>query len=904
MALAPGTRVGAYEVLAPLGAGGMGEVYRARDARLDRDVAIKVLRPEVAGDPERLARFDREARVLAALSHPNIAAVIGLEAVAGSPALVMELVEGRTLAGRIADGLLPLDEILEIARQIAEALEAAHERSIIHRDLKPANITIRPDGLVKVLDFGLAKALDPTDPAGLSDQAHSPTITSPAMTMRGVILGTAAYMSPEQAKGRLLDRRADIWACGCVLYEMLTGRRPFEGEDTAETIAAVVSKEPDWTALPASTPASIRRLLQRMLVKNPKHRLDSAAVLRLELAEAAAALKSGVTEGDASSGAGRPRRWPLPALVSASLLAAIGGSLATWSAMPRPAPSPRPPVTQFELTLPAAEPLAVSFNARDIALSPAGTHLAYTAGSQSQLTVRALDALDAAPLEGVTGARAPFFSPDGRWIGYFHQGGEMRRVALGGGRPITIARVDGTSRGAAWGADDVIVFATSNSRGLLAVPASGGTPAIVTAVSAGERGHFYPALLPDGLGLLYTVAAEGSATTHVSRRDRSGRTEVVLPDASQAEYVVGGHLAYASGGSYWAVPFSLATLRPSGAPARVLDEAMQVSTQAVNVATSASGLVAAVRPPRVDLRAIVWISRTGSERPLPMPARAYEQPRLSPSANRLAVVVREDQNSDIWTWDLTQAATQSLLRFTFEPLQDTYPVWAGNRQLIYNSMRNGFQNLYRRNVDGGGEERLTQAATNQRPLAVSGDHLVYEENTTDNAWNLMRLALDGPSAAQPLLTSRFDERNADISPDGGWMAYESNESGRTEVYVRRFPGADGEVYQVSQNGGRSPVWSPAGRELFFVNGVTMYAVAVQSGATFRHASPVRLFDAPTALFDPRQLLGGGAHRMYDVSKDGQEFVVVKSASTIDPARMRHSIVILQHWFDDAPSGVR
>jgi eukaryotic-like serine/threonine-protein kinase len=896
MSLIQGARLGPYTIGSLLGAGGMGEVYRARDGKLDRDVAIKVLRADVVGDRERLARFEREARVLAALNHPNIANVIGLEGAGGTPALVMELVDGPTLALRIDEGPLPAEEAFEIARQIAEALEAAHDRGIIHRDLKPANIKVRPDGLVKVLDFGLAKALDPFDPQGVSDQANSPTITSPAMTMGGVILGTAAYMSPEQAKGRPVDRRADLWACGCVLYEMLTGRRAFEGEDTTETIAAVVTREPDWTALPPSTPTSIRRLLQRLLVKNPRQRIDSAAVVRLELAEATSALKSSTTERNPSTGVEGRRRWlPLGAM---ALLAAIGASLATWAAMPKPA-TVSAPVMRFELPLPAAEPLAVSFNARDISLSPAGTHLAYTAGLRSQLMVRALDALDAAPLEGITGARSPFFSPDGRWIGYFDQGGEMRRVAVGGGRPITIAKVDGTSRGAAWGADDVIVFATSNSRGLLAVPASGGAATVVAAVGPGERGYLHPALLPDRLGLLFTVVPEGSATPHVSLRDRSGLTQVLLPDASQAEYVPGGYLAYAANRSYWAVPFSLATLRTTGTPARVLEEVMEVGTLAVNVATSAGGMVAAVRPPRAQLRTIAWMSRDGSERHVPMPTRSYEHPRLSPSGDRLAVVVREDENSDIYTWDLRQGATQSLQRFTFEPLQDTYPAWAGDRQLIYNSMRKGVQNIYRRDVEGGSEEQLTQAATNQRPLAVSKSHLVYEENTTDNAWNLMRLPLDGTSAVQPLLTSRFDERNADVSPDGRWMAYESNESGQTEIYVRRFPRADGEVYQVSPNGGRSPAWSPAGGELFFVNGATMYAVATPMASTFRHASPVRLFDAPTALFDARQLLGGGAHRMYDVAKNGQEFVVVKSAGGGDQARTRHSIVIVQNWFDNA-----
>jgi eukaryotic-like serine/threonine-protein kinase len=903
MSLSQGARLGPYTIGSLLGAGGMGEVYRARDGKLNRDVAIKVLRADVVGDRERLARFEREARVLAALNHPNIANVIGLEDAGGTPALVMELVDGPTLALRIDEGPLPLEEAFEIARQIAEALEAAHDRGIVHRDLKPANVKVRPDGIVKVLDFGLAKALDPFDPQGVSDQANSPTITSPAMTMRGVILGTAAYMSPEQAKGRPVDRRADIWACGCVLYEMLTGRRAFEGEDTTETIAAVVTKEPDWTALPPLTPASIRRLLQRLLVKNPKQRVDSAAVVRLELADTTAALKGGTSERDAFTGSGARRPWPMPVLTATALLAGIGASLLTWAALPgptRPAPAP---VTRFALTLPSTQPLAQSFNASDIALSPRGAHLAYTVGLQSQLVVRALDQLDAAALEGVTGARAPFFSPDGLWIGYFDQGGELRRVSVAGGRPIAISKVDGTSRGASWGADDVIVFATSNSRGLLSVPAAGGTPTMLAAVTTGELAYFFPVVLPEGQGLIYTVVSDDGGSS-IAMLDRGGQRAALLGNASQAEFVEGGYLTYAADESLWAVRFSPGSRRISGAPVRVADVPTSQVQPGVgaNVAVSRHGTLAHVRAPRVQARVLAWITRSGSEMAIGAPVRRYSAPRLSPDGARLAVFLDDNDNFDIFTWDLSRESSgQTLMRVTFAPMADSYPLWSRDGRIIHSSVREGSQNIYSRSADrSGSEERLTPARTG-RPLALSPDgrQLIFEQNNTDTAWDLMRLQLDGVSAPVALLRTRFDERNAAISPDGRWMAYESNETGQTEVFVRPFPGVDAAVFRISQTGGRSPVWSPAGGELFFVNGTTMYAVSLQLTPTFRYASPVALFDSPSTLFDGRQSLNGGAVRMYDVTRDGRRFVVVKNAETSDPAAARQSIVVVHNWFENA-----
>jgi serine/threonine protein kinase len=896
MSLSRGARLGPYTIGSLLGAGGMGEVYRARDGKLNRDVAIKVLRSDVVGDRERLARFEREARVLAALNHPNIANVIGLEDAGGTPALVMELVDGPTLALRIDEGPLPLEEAFEIARQIAEALEAAHDRGIVHRDLKPANVKVRPDGIVKVLDFGLAKALDPFDPQGVSDQANSPTITSPAMTMRGVILGTAAYMSPEQAKGRPVDRRADLWGCGCVLYEMLTGRRAFEGEDTTETIAAVVTKEPDWTALPPATPASIRRLLQRLLAKNPKQRLDSAVAVRLELADAA---PPEPRDPDGASPARPSRRSMAVTAATVGVLTAAAASLATWSAVARPASTPSP-VTRFEITLPATHPLAISFNARDIALSPDGTHLAYTAGLQSQLVVRALDQLESVPLQGITGARAPFFSPDGRWIGYFDQGGEMRRVAVDGGRPTTMAKVDGTSRGASWDSDDVIVFATSNSRGLMTVPASGGEPSRLTAVAADELDHYYPAVLPQDRGVLYTRRpADGPPS--VMLRDPDGVSHLLLRDASQAEFVDGGFLVYASAETMWGTRFSPEARQVTGAPFRLFEDAVGLAQTAIaaNAAVSARGTIAYARPPRVAERSLAWMGRTGVETAIPVTIRTYHSPRLSRDGRQLAVVIEDGDNWDLWTWDLTGAAAQTLRRLTFEPLTDAYPVWAAGGGILHGSMRGQWQDIYRRRPDRSGlEERLTTGPSNKRPLAVSPDGrtLVFEENSIDAAWNLMRLVLDGASSPEPLLRSRYDERNADLSPDGRWIAYESNETGQIEIYVRPFPNVNDAVFQVSAGGGRTPAWSPAGGELFYVNGSGLYAVPVTLTPAVAYGSPVLLFEAPSVIFDARPVRNGAAHRMYDVARDGQRFVVVRAAGG-EHVATRHSLVVVQHVFE-------
>jgi serine/threonine-protein kinase len=525
MPITVGSRLGVYQILAPLGAGGMGEVYRARDTKLNRDVAIKVLLSSVIHDADRLARFSREAQLLAALNHPNIAHVHGLEDSEGVQALVMELVEGPTLADRIAQGRIPAEEALPIARQIAEA---AHAQGIIHRDLKPANIKVRADATVKVLDVGLAKALDPLS-ASSTDATISPTLSIHA-TQSGVILGTAAYMSPEQARGKVVDARTDVWAFGCVLFEMLSGKRAFRGDDVTDTIVAVVSKDPDWPTLPPAA-ARVQPLLARCLRKDPRQRLQSIGDARIHLDE----VIGGTSDSLLSSGATTTRsdRRVIP-LVAALACGAAVAALATW-ALTRPAiQNPALPV-RFEIVPPQALPLSSGGPDRDIAISPDGQYIAYVAGPQAQLVVRAIDRLDGDPLPGIVNARIPFFSPDGQSIGYF-EGTTLKRVAITGGAPVTVAQFTPPARGASWGSDGTIVFATYTSGGLLRVPAAGGEPAVLTTPDGSEAGsnHWYPSMLPGGGGVLFTITAPNQAeTAQVAVLDLRTRQQKTLIRGSQ-----------------------------------------------------------------------------------------------------------------------------------------------------------------------------------------------------------------------------------------------------------------------------------------------------------------------------------------------------------------------------------
>ena len=891
MALAPGTRLGPYEIVSSLGAGGMGEVYRARDSKLSRDVAVKVLLPAVAADPERLNRFRREAQILAALNHQNIAHIHGFEDAGPHPALVMELVEGATLAERLELGAIPLDEALSIARQIAEAFEAAHEQGIIHRDLKPANIKVRPDGTVKVLDFGLAKASDTADGRQHDGIANSPTITSPAMTMQGVILGTAAYMSPEQAKGKPVDKRADLWAFGCVVFEMLTGHRPFEGATIAEVLAKVIEREPDWQALPPTTPRSIRTLLRRCLEKDRKRRLDSAAVARLEIDEASTTVASADPNG---SVAGSSRRWPRWAVVASALVGMIASAIAAW--MVRRSPEPRlPAVSRFTVTPPAAQALAFSVNDRDVAISPDGTQLAFTGGDDAQLVLRALDQLEVRPLPGIVNARAPFFSPDGQWIGVFDLLDEgvttgpvvestLRKVSLRGGPPVTVARLVGASRGASWGADDSIVFATSDrSTGLLRVGASGGEPEVLTRpdTAKDEIDHFYPSLLPGGRAILFTIIGR-SGVRRVAAFDLESRQQkTLLPSGAQAQYVETGHLVYADAGALWTVGFDLTTLSVFGNPVPIVDQVLTLGATAF--ALSRNGTLVYVPVSSERANRLVWVTRQGVISPVPVPPRAAQNPRLSPDGTRIAVHIQLETN-EIWIGDIDG---KRLNRLTFSGRAATAPVWTRDgRHVIFGSPRDApperpdASNLYRRSADGSGnDERLTTSERQQRTNAMTpdGKYLVLEEQTDAGSYDFMLLSLQGAPRVEPLLQTPFDERNAAISPDGKWLAYESNESGQFQIYVRPFPNVTDGRSQVTDNGGRSPLWSPDGRELFFVSRTSMMTVPVQVKPTFTSGNPAKLFDARSLVLDGRFL--GSTMRTFDISPDGQRFLMLQEAAS-------------------------
>jgi Protein kinase domain/WD40-like Beta Propeller Repeat len=889
--LTAGTLIGAYEVLSPLGAGGMGEVYRARDTKLNRDVALKVLSESIAHDANRVARFRREAQILASLNHPHIGGIYGLEDAAGVAVLVLELVEGPTLADRIGRGALPLHEAVSIARQIALALEAAHEQGIVHRDLKPANIKVRPDGAVKVLDFGLARSNDPTSP-----DPSGPTHTMPDLSQAGVILGTARYMSPEQAAGKRVDRRSDIWSFGVVLFEMLTGEHVFDGESTAHVIAAVLRAEPNWTALPAATPVSLRRLLRRCLEKDRKRRLDSATAIGLELEDALA------PSGDVlvtSSG-----RRPVALVAGVALAAAVVAALATWVVL-GPAAPVGGPLTTFAITPPVALPWQPSTQAaaRDFAVAPDGAFLVYRAGSQGQLVVRWFDRLDAVPLPGVTSGVMPFVSPDSRWVGYVEDNLTLKKVAVTGGAPVSLARLPVWPRGAAWVDDATIVIGTNSSTtGLLRVPAGGGEPSVLTTPdrAAGEEGHLLPSSLPGSTAVIFTIGAAEPEKAQIALLDlTTGQRTTLLRGARNAQYVPSGHLVYQAGLAMAAVRFDLSTRAVVGEPVRIIDGVAATPTSALNVAVTSTGTLVYIPGGTAapTLRSLVWVDRQGRETPTGAPARPYESVRLSPDGSRAVVSIRDQQN-DIWMWEL---ARRTLTRLTFDADVDMNPIWTPDgRRVVYASARTGVLNLYARDVDGAGRDvRLTSGANTQLPAAVSpdGTFVVGQEVRPGTKSDLMRAALapqgaSTPGAVDSLLATEFDEWSGALSPDGRYIAYASMESGQAEIYVRTLAQGSNERWQVTSDGGVNPVWTRGGRELIYTDDAgRLITVPVDAAATTfqsRVASPLPIrIDLPTV-----------AWRTYDVSPDGLRFLILTPLPADAALASPVSFVVVQHWLEE------
>jgi eukaryotic-like serine/threonine-protein kinase len=927
VALTPGSRLGVYEVTVQIGEGGMGQVFRARDTKLNRDVALKVLPDSLASDADRLARFTREAQLLASLNHPHIAAVYGLEEypstesgrAGGGRALVMELVEGGDLSQRIARGAIPVDEALPIAKQIAEALEAAHEQGIVHRDLKPANIKVRPDGTAKVLDFGLAKAMDPSPSSG--NVTQSPTITAPAMTRAGIILGTAPYMAPEQARGQAVDKRADIWAFGCVVYEMLTGQRAFKGEQMPDVLAAVLRQDLDWGRLPAATSPRVRRLLVRCLDRDPRMRLRDIGEARVEIEKAIA----GVVDDDAAappttSATSAVARRRTVAIASAALLVgAAGAALATWALM-RSAPMTLHPM-RFAVVPPVAQALSITANTRHVLLSGDGTHLVYVSGNERQLLVRPIGALDAIPLPGTTNALSPFLSPDGRWVGFFTST-ELRKVSIAGGPPVTLCPIVGAPRGASWGPDDTILFATADSTtGLLSIAAVGGQPAVLTTPTAQGEDHLFPSILPGGRAALFTVwsSSGGIETAQVAVRDlATGRTTTLIRGGSQAEYVAppntsesseqprpgrDGYLVYAGAGTLHAVRFDPVTLAVGSNPVLAVEAVTTKGSGAAEFSVSRTGALVYV-PGGAGARSLVWVTRDGREEPVEYaPPRAYQLLRLSPDGTRVALDIR-DPLGDIWILDLVR---QTLTRLTDSPAGEGSPVWTpDSRRVLFASSRTGVFNIYAQAANNTGTvERLTTSPNNQFPDSISPDgaRLVLREDVPTTGVDLRVLLLApstapvaGPSAppgtpsarhTEALVQTTFTEAHGELSPDGHWLAYVSNESGRNEVFVRPFPTVDAGRWTISTSGGSSPVWARRGTELFYRDATgALNRVPIRTAPTFSAS-------APTRMFETRYYAGEGGYN-YGVSPDGQRFLMIKAAGTDQTP----SMIVVLNWLEE------
>jgi eukaryotic-like serine/threonine-protein kinase len=885
--LKSGDRLGPYEVVNALGAGGMGEVWRARDTTLGRDVALKILPDRLALDSERLARFKREAQILASLNHPNIAAIHGFQESDGQQALVLELVEGPTLADRIAQGPIPVDEALPIAKQIAEALEAAHEQGIIHRDLKPANIKLRPDATVKVLDFGLAKATEPASAVVSSALSMSPTITSPAGTMQGVILGTAAYMSPEQAKGRPVDKRADVWAFGCVLYEMLTGRRCFDGDDVSDTFAAILRADPDWSVLPAQAPAAFQRLLRRCLEKDRKFRLSDMAMARIELrdaeVEASSRDSAAVPRVELS---GRSTRRRAGAYVAAVALAVATG-LAVWI-LSRPAETPRP-IVRFSVPLP--EQAQLSGTGRTVvALSPDGTNMAFVANQR--LYLRAMNELEAKAIPGTEAggqpghARAPFFSPDGRWIGFWQEG-QLRKVSTTGGAPATICDAPNPS-GASWGLEDEIVFATLRG-GIFRVPGVGGQAELIIHPESG-RVFQGPQMLPGREWVLFTSAPDGTAVDQgqvVVQSRATGERRTLIDGARDARYVPSGHVVFGRGTTLFAWAFDVENLRVDGGAVPMLDGVANAgtTTPAMHVAISATGtLLYAPGTNTPTTSRLVQVTADGARSSVVDIAGMTWFPRFSPDGTRIAYGVSVGTqfpalgetltDSDLWVLDVARSART---RVTFTGNNRFYPIWTRDgTRLTYADAAGDTNRLLSSRSDGsGGTETLLELGTRRFPTSWAPDGRTLAlyatgESGTRDIWMLP--VSDDKRTPTPLIETPFEERGAIFSPDGRWIAYVSNKSGQNDVYARPYPGP-GDELTISVGGGQEPVWAPSGRQLFYRHDGKVMTVPVTPNVSSLRVDAARpVFDDPY-LLDTSGAAGGVAN--YDISPDGRHFVMVE-----------------------------
>jgi serine/threonine protein kinase/Tol biopolymer transport system component len=909
-----GRRFGAYLVHERIGVGGMGEVYRARDTRLGRDVAIKVLPQAFANDADRLARFEREARVLASLDHPHIGTIHGIEESDGVRALVLGLVGGDTLAERIARGPLSIAEALEYARQIADALEAAHDRGIIHRDLKPGNIKIAPPGIVKVLDFGLAKA------DGLSSDAIAASMATNA-TGSGVVLGTPAYMSPEQARGLMVDKRTDIWAFGCVVYEMLTGRDAFGGLTPSDTLAAILERDADLQVLPAAAPPGIARLLKRCFEKDPRRRLRDIGEARIEIEEAMHALA--VRADDVvpvpakSTAATESSLWPISNrrwLIATVLgMVILGAAIVTIVWMRRDVPVSVPTATRFLLGVTPAEAFGPALfrtngvapppTRTDVALSPDGTFLVFSGrtGVRQQLYLHQMNRLGSVPIAGTENSNSPFFSPDGQWLGFWTgkvdagEIGELKKLRLDGGPAVTLAKVP-PLRGATWGSNEIVFAQVEGEGRLWRVPAAGGMPEPLTTRDPNDRRlHSLPHMLPDGRSVLYTISTRSPFEGQTAVLSLStGETHVVLDRGVDARYVPSGHLVYVNDRTLMAVPFDVKALRVTGTPTAIVGGVIQAirtsfisvfETGAAQFSVSDTGTLVYVQgdPNPEPSRSLVWISRNGTVTPTTVPPGPFLGPRLSPDGQ--SVLLNTMTRGGLSVHDLARGGLTHL------KTNGAWSTWTPDGKQITVSGPGGFVSM---SIERGVTERLTVEAPSQPgSWSPDGQTLLFTRFGRDGRWEIRALSrTGGDRRVRPAGDMPINERHPQFSPDGKWFVYTSNESGRDEVYVERFPGPS-ERHKVSTDGGTAPAWASNGGELFYAMEpggglVRMMSVDIKLEPAFSAGRPRMLFE--------RRWMPGTPYRNYDVSRDGRFLMLLEGEWLPAPAATQ--MVLVLNWFEE------
>ncbi|MEX0879184.1 MAG: protein kinase [Thermoanaerobaculia bacterium] len=885
MSLSAGEQIGPYRILGPLGQGGMGEVYRARDPRLERDVALKVIREEGAGSADSLSRFQRETRAVAALHHPGILAIYDTGLHGGAPYAVMELLAGETLAERLQAGALPARAASEIAARVADALADAHAHGVIHRDVKPSNIFLTEDGQTKVLDFGIARVIPPGGEGVTSDFTAGQTA--------GGLVGTAGYVSPEQVRGRPADARSDVFSLGGVLYEAITGRKAFSGATAAEALSAVLSQDPADYPETGRVPAELRRITLRCLEKDPANRYQSARDLALDLR----AWETGALAGAAAAPLRPSRRllrWVVGALAATLLVAA--GLLVGSRAGRRFAPAA--PVTRVELAL--DPPLAGASAERPLfAISRDGTRLAYVAfvESRTRLALRELDGLETRILSGTEDATGPFFSPDGRWVGFF-AGGALKKISLLGGSP---ARVGGgvppVTRGASWGPDETIVFSPANTTGLVRRSTSTGGEKRVAwpDYDRGETAFWWPEILPEANAVLFVVnrGDETFETASISAlRLDGGQKKILVRGGTGPHYAPTGHLLYVRGGTILAAPFDATRLEVTGPAVPLLSGVRTEGTGAAQLALSANGTLVYLPGPSPNQAPyrLVRVERSGRAKPFAFAAGGYYGPRFSPNGKRLAFA-KGAANQDVWVADLERG---TVTRLTPEASEEFDPVWSPDgRRIAYSSERRALEpQILIRAGDGGGDEELLlkrETATCPQAWSADGKVLVFSEIAPETRWDIGSVEVGRGAEARSFLATPYDEAQPDFSPDGHWIAYTSNDSGRFEIYARPFPGPGGRV-QISTEGGMEPVWSRDGNELFYRDGDRMMSVPARLGGELRVGQPTVLFEKP-GLFALPFL----EFRQYDVAPDGKSFVMIQLPDAQAPASVP---ILVTNWFSE------